>query len=577
MDKPVQDRLQLSISQLSVVGPKPNNEDCIGVRLPDGAALRFKGAVAAIADGVSSAEAGQEASHTAVQSFLSDYYSTPETWPVKTSAHRVLIALNRWLYNRSQQFSHQLRQQHKGYLCTLSVLIFKGHSAYCFHIGDARIYRLRDGELECLTQDHRLQVSDTKSYLARALGMNLHLDVDFKQIDVRVGDRFCLCTDGLHEFVSEQTLQSVLATDDDWDGNAQRLIDAAADSDDNISCQLLRVDAMPTAEQGDWHHALASLPFAPYLYAGMTLDGLRLEKELHSGPRSEVFLVSNIESGRKHVMKVASRSFEDDPHYIEHFATEEWIGRRLKNTHVVSIDDPPQQRSCLYYLSEYLPGLSLQDWIHQHPKPSVQRIYPIVEQIAKAVTALHRAETLHQDLKPDNFMFDGDGELKLIDFGSCRVAGIHPVNDRSSDCLGTAHYSAPEYRLQRNAGFTADYFSVGVMVYRMLCGKLPYGEAYAQARSPADFAKLSYTSMLTHNPLVPTWVDGAVRKLVSLSPEHRYRELSEFIADIKHPNAQLIDSRDRPLLERNPLAFWKGLSAALGGVCLVLFYLAFLR
>ncbi len=577
MDEAPQDRLQLSVSQLSVAGPKPNNEDCIGVRLPDGAALRFKGAVAAIADGVSSAEAGQEASHTAVQSFLSDYYSTPETWPVKTAAHRVLIALNRWLYNRSQQFSHQLRQQHKGYLCTLSVLIFKAHSAYLFHVGDGRIYRLRDGELECLTQDHRLQVSDSKSYLARALGMNLHLDVDYRQIDVRVGDRFLLCTDGLHEFVAEPLMQSVLSDDSDWDSKAQQLIDAASLSDDNISCQCLRVDAMPAAERGDWHNALASLPFAPYLHTGMTLDGLRLEKELHSGPRSEVFLVSDIASGQKHVMKVASRSFEDDPHYIEHFATEEWIGRRLRNPHVVTINDPPQQRSCLYYLSEYLPGISLQDWIHQHPKPSVQRIYPIVEQIAKAVTALHRAATLHQDLKPDNFMFDGNGELKLIDFGSCRVAGIHPVTDSEAQMPGTAHYSAPEYRLQRSAGVSADFFSVGVMVYRMLCGKLPYGEAYADARSPADFAKLNYTSMLSHNPLVPAWVDGAVRKLVSLSPEHRYRELSEFIADIKHPNPQLTDSRELPLIERNPLAFWKTLSAALGLSCLLLFYLAFLR
>lgn len=572
MTEATEDRLQLSVSQLSVAGPKPNNEDCIGVRLPDGAALRFKGAVAAIADGVSSAEAGQEASHTAVQSFLSDYYSTPETWPVKTAAHRVLIALNRWLYNRSQQFS----QQHKGYLCTLSVLIFRGHSAYCFHVGDSRIYRLRDGELEQLTQDHRLQVSETKSYLARALGMNLHLDVDFRQIDVRTGDRFLLSTDGLHEFVSEQTMLAVMSSDEAWEDKAQQLIDAAGDSDDNISCQLLRVDAMPAAERGDWHNALASLPFAPYLYTGMTLDGLLLEKELHSGPRSDVFLVSDIESGRKHVMKVASRTFEDDPHYIEHFATEEWIGRRLRNTHVVGIDDPPRQRSCLYYLSEYLPGISLQVWMQQHPRPSVQRIYPIIEQIAKAVTALHRAETLHQDIKPDNFMFDGNEELKLIDFGSCRVAGIHPVTDKESPLPGTAHYAAPEYRLQRAVGTTADYFSVGVMVYKMLSGKLPYGEAYAEARSPADFSRLQYTPLYSHNPLVPAWVDGAVRKLVSLSAEHRYRELSEFIADIKHPNSQFTDARDMPLLERHPLAFWKGLSAVLGISCLILFYLAFL-
>ena len=96
------DKMRLSVGQSSVAGVKAENEDAIGIRIPDGNLLATKGAVAVIADGVSAAEAGREASHTCVYNFLSDYFSTPESWSVKQSAQQVLTALNRWLYGRGQ-------------------------------------------------------------------------------------------------------------------------------------------------------------------------------------------------------------------------------------------------------------------------------------------------------------------------------------------------------------------------------------------------------------------------------------------------------------------------------------------
>jgi serine/threonine protein phosphatase PrpC len=166
--------LSFTVAQRSVSGRKEQNEDAIGIRLPTGSVLHNKGAVAVIADGVSAAEAGKEASETCVHNFLYDYYSTPDSWSVKKSTSQVLTALNRWLYGQGQQFN----DAQKGYISTFSSIIFKSQTAHIFHVGDSRVYRFRQGELEQITRDHSTYVSAKQTYLARAMGLDVKLDVD---------------------------------------------------------------------------------------------------------------------------------------------------------------------------------------------------------------------------------------------------------------------------------------------------------------------------------------------------------------------------------------------------------------
>src|SRR5690606_40732231 len=108
----------------------------------------------ALADGISSSEVGHIASEAAVASFLSDYYCTSEAWSVKKSVQCVLTAANSWLYAQTRQSQYRYDQD-KGYVCTLSTLVLKGTQAHLFHVGDARVYRLRDTTLEPLTQDRK--------------------------------------------------------------------------------------------------------------------------------------------------------------------------------------------------------------------------------------------------------------------------------------------------------------------------------------------------------------------------------------------------------------------------------------
>ncbi|MEZ5483053.1 MAG: protein phosphatase 2C domain-containing protein [Porticoccaceae bacterium] len=139
-----------TVGTCSVAGVKPDNEDAVGFRVAEQRLLNTKGAVAVIADGVSTAEAGKEAAERCVSTVLADYFTTPETWSVKHSIQNILTPLNRKLYN----LGHEIKNEARGYITTLSILVLKSHMAHLFHIGDSRIYQLsaETGEFKQLTR-----------------------------------------------------------------------------------------------------------------------------------------------------------------------------------------------------------------------------------------------------------------------------------------------------------------------------------------------------------------------------------------------------------------------------------------
>jgi serine/threonine protein kinase len=175
---------------------------------------------------------------------------------------------------------------------------------------------------------------------------------------------------------------------------------------------------------------------------------------------------------------------------------------------------------------------------------------------------------LHQDLRPENVMIDGTGTAKIIDFGSVRIAGIADDSLSGDDILGTAQYTAPEYFLGEGGSSRSDIFSLGVIAYQMLTGRLPYGAQVAKTRTKAQQRKLRYKSALDDNREIPAWIDGALKKALHPDPYQRYDELSEFMFDLRHPNRKFIKSTATPLIERDPLLFWKCLSAVLFGFVL---------
>jgi serine/threonine protein phosphatase PrpC len=567
-------QLKVTVGQYSDKGSKPTNQDCCGVEIPDENLRETKGIAIAIADGISSSEHSKEASGACVTGFIADYFSTPETWSVKKSAQQVLTALNSWLYNQGKDELNR----HKGHVTTLSALILKSTTCHVIHIGDSRIYQLREGYLKQLTVDHKTWVSKEKNYLSRAMGADTHLEIDYSKHTLEVGDLYILTTDGVYEYVSEDELMNIIHENrGNLDKAAEIIVQQAQtnESPDNVTCQLLVIDELPSQDKNDVYQVLTELPFPPELSEGMIIDGYRVIREVSSSSRSQLYLVEDTSTGMNFILKTPSVNYEDDPAYIDRFIREEWIGRRIINQNVVKVYEPIRRRRFLYLISEFLEGSTLKQWMRDHPTPELDEVRLLVEQIAKGLQAFHRLEMLHQDLKPENIIIDQSGTVKLIDFGSTKVAGIAEISTPldQTNLLGTKNYTAPEYANDQPGTTRSDIYSLGVIVYEMLSGKLPYGEMPANWKTTDFREKLVYTPLTDYNDSVPKWFSATLKKAVNPDPNKRYGELSEFLYDLRHPNSKLSIEDTRPLIERNPVRFWQGLCAILLGI---IFYLLFL-
>ena len=557
--------LKVSVGAYSDKGIKQENEDSYGAYLVEEPQLTHKGVAVVIADGMSGSDAGKEASNCCVTSFLNDYYSTPESWSVKNAGQKILSATNSWLYSQGQQRYGSA----KGMVSTLSILVCKSTSGHIFHIGDSRVYRLRKGNLELMTRDHCIQISAEKSYLSRAMGIEPRLDVDYKSFPLEKGDLFIMTTDGVHEFIAEKTLKKIAQEEGDLAQRAQKIVQLAIEnnSDDNLTCQLFSVDELPQANEDEIIRRHANLPFPPLLDAGMILDGYRIEEELHSSKRTQIYRAFDTVTETQVILKTPSILYDDDALYIEHFLHEEWAGKRIHHENVLKVLSTDRKKTCIYYVIEYLEGQTLRAWMDSHPKPYIREVREIVKQIAKGLRAFHRMEMLHQDLKPENIIIKNNGVVTIIDFGSVKIAGIaeiSPIEASEENVLGTLNYTAPEYHLGQRGTVKSDIYSLGVITYEMINKALPFGQDMPEKPNKINLAKLNYVPSFHKNDMVPQWIDGALKKATSIIPQARYEELSEFIHDLSKPNKDFLKSADSiPLVARNPLMVWKIISALL--------------
>jgi len=500
--------LKISVGQYSDKGRKETNQDFYGVLIPEEPLLSLKGIAVVLADGISSSAVSRIASESAVKGFLTDYYCTSESWSVKTSAQRVLAATNSWLHSqtRRSQFPYE---KDKGYVCTLSAMVIKSTSAHIFHVGDARVYRVDRHGLEQLTNDHRVIVSSEQSYLGRALGVNPQIEIDYQMLQVDKGDVFLLATDGVYEHVSARSIaKAVNDNAEDLDKAARMIVYEAYQqgSPDNLTVQIVRIEDLPEGEASEVFGHVSELPLPPLLEARMLFDGYRIVRELHGSSRSHIYLAVDTESDDLVAIKLPSIDLRNDPAYLRRFMMEEWVARRINSAHVLKPCAQSRRRNYLYVVMEFIDGQTLAQWMIDNPKPDLETIRGIAEQIAKGLRAFHRKEMLHQDI-------------------------------------------------------SADLFSLGVITYQMLTGRLPYGAEMAKVRTKSQQRQLRYDSVLDDNREIPAWIDGVLKRAVHPDPFKRYEALSEFTHDLRQPNERYV--APTALIERNPLLFWKSVTVML--------------
>jgi serine/threonine protein phosphatase PrpC len=567
----VTDDIAISVGQYSITGRKASNDDSYGVLVPGKGLLASKGIAMAIADGMSSSEAAKQASETCVRSFLEDYFATPHSWTVKTSVERVLTAINRWMHSQSLALSAAGR----GMVSTFSGVVIKAAMAHIFHAGDCRIYLLRDNDLEQLTNDHRLRVSQGQEYLSRAFGIERDLAVDYRKVPLERGDVLIFTSDGVHDHLADNEIADIVRSGPaDLNQAAERVVTRAFNnkSHDNLTCQIVRIDNPGKTGQEALSARLSVLPFPPELTAGSSFDGYKIVRELHLSKRTEVYLAEDKASGELVVLKTPSVNYEDDPAYIEAFTREEWVGRIVSSPHVLQVVHTDRIRRSLYYVTEYVEGQTLRQWMLDHPERDLETVRRLIEQIAKGLRAFHRKEILHRDLKPENILIDRTGTCKIIDFGSVWVGGVEelPSHAQGEHYLGTLGYTAPEYHQGMPPTTRSDLYSLAVIAYELLTGHLPYGQGFANAK---DVDRLEYTPARRFSPAIPAWIDGALAHALRKNPERRTEVLSALVENLRRPNPNIVTEGFVPLLERDPVTVWRTVALILAIINVVLIYL----
>ena len=402
--------------------------------------------------------------------------------------------------------------------------------------------------------------------------MNPQIEIDYQAIPLEQGDVFVLATDGVHEHVTAAFVAAAIGNN--LDAAAKAIAEQAYNqgSPDNLTVQIVRIEELPDGAAQEVLGQAAALPLPPLLEPRMVFDGYLIQRQIHASSRSHIYLAVDTDTNAVVTVKIPSIDLRDNANYLRRFMMEEWVARRIDSPHVLKPSLPSRKRNYLYTVMEFVEGQTLSQWTIDNPRPDLETVRGIVEQIAAGLRAFHRLEMLHQDLRPDNIMIDKTGTVKIIDFGSTRIAGVAEAEPFTNhdDILGTVQYTAPEYLAGEAGSPCSDLYSLGVIAYQMLTGHLPYGADMAKTRTKAQQRRIPYRAA---GLAIPSWLDGALRKAVHPDPYRRYSELSEFTFDLRHPNLEFLNPVATPLIERNPLLFWQVLTGVL--VCIVVMLLLY--
>ncbi len=555
--------LRVSIGQCSHTGIKAENQDFHGALIPEGKALTLKGITLAVADGISSSPVSREAAELSVRAMLEDYYHTSDAWAVRAAASRVISAINAWLYAANRRAL--LDTADHGRICTLSALILKGGFAHILHVGDSRIWRISGETLEPLTQDHVARSSIGETVLKRALGLYDQIEPDYQRLALTPGDTFLLTSDGVHDFWNIQQAVATIKAAPDLQAAADHIVADAlnAGSTDNLTLQIVRIEQLPETLGPIALGLESDLPILQHQSEGAMVDGFRIIRLIHSNNRSHIYLAEGA-NGQRVALKFPATETQKDPVYMRRFLMEEWIARRLNSPHVIKAAETPETRSSLYVVSEFIDGQTLRQWMADNPNPPINLVRDIAQQMIKGLRAFHRKDMLHQDFRPENIMITTDGTVKIIDLGSTRIAGVQEAGPSELEqMLGTLQYSAPEYIVGDIPTAASDQFSLGVVIYEMLTGRLPYRADAARVESRRDVARLSYRDARDGSNTIPYWIDHALKRATHPDPAKRFGAFSEFEEALRAPPPHLSAQGPTPLIKRDPLRFWQALSAIL--------------
>jgi serine/threonine protein phosphatase PrpC len=542
--------LKIAVGQSSLTGPRERNEDYCGVVTPTDEQLSTKGALLVVADGVSGNAGGLEAAEMTVRSVLSDYYATPDTWEVHASLDKVLNAANRWLL--AQAAAHR---DLAGMATTLSMIILRGTRYYLAHVGDTRIYRLRQGQLQLLTTDHVWDRPDMRHVLKRAVGLDQHLAVDYADGDIRAGDVFALMSDGVWEVLGQKAIHATMGLYENPQMIADQLTrDAIAQGgNDNTTAMVVRIEQPGQETLSELLADGRDLAPPPRMKVGEQLDGFEVVELLHESRHSLLYKVRNLASGQHFVLKTLQPGLADDAESCQALLNEEWLAKRVVSRYVVQVMPLTlEKRSRLYYVMSWHDGATLQQRLDSGHHFSNTEASRIGMEIMRGLGALHRLNIVHRDIKPANIHLGDDQRLRILDLGVALSAGLGSIAGMQNP--GTPSFMAPELFEGEPASTASDIYAAGVTLYHLLTRRYPYGEIepFQHPRFGDPHAPTRY------RPDIPRWLENIVLKAVARDPKARFETAEEMLLALEHGELKPILAPQRtPLIARARLVKWQ--------------------
>jgi len=583
--------MRLTCESKSSAGPvRKNNEDYLGFWQPDDEAERLqRGAIAVVADGVGGLQSGEIASKMAVEIAIATFQRMNPANAPKQILKQIFDTANLEIYEAGMSDPKAGRGGRMA--TTLSVCILRDRELYIGHVGDTRVYLVRQEQMRRLTNDHsytamqvklrlisehEAKASRLRSMLTRSLGPEPIVHFDFKRVNLMSRDRVLQCTDGLYCFMNDgELLEGVDRLD--MDEICPYLVSLAerGGTDDNLSAQVIQVDRLVEPKYDQPISILKKtggaqpVSMANEVKPGDIIDDrFEIESVISRSGMASLFKAKDLTTKQTVAVKIPYMQLESDPNTFARFQREEEIGELLNHPNILKFIKVPN-KSRPYIVTEYLEGKPLSTVMNEVRPLPIPDAVQIASYICGALSHMHENKVVHRDLKPQNIMICEDGTLRIIDFGIAKSTEMRRLTFAGfTPAMGTPDYMAPEQVKGKRGDERTDIYSLGAVLYEMTTGSVPF-------EGPNPFIVMN--SRITGDPVAPRKLNPEISEALEeiilhameREPHRRYQSAAAMKAELDDPESVKLTGRHHQLISPKIWkARWQGsrliiLSAAL--------------
>jgi serine/threonine protein phosphatase PrpC len=550
----------------SATGPKrQKNEDAHAYWEPaDEQARRRQGAIAIVADGVGGGKDGDMASALAVETALRVFQNTEPGAPVRQLLKDIFDRANHAIYNLGRKDPAGGRMA-----TTLTVCVFRDKELAIGHVGDSRVYLVRNEEIHRLTDDHsytglqlklrlitehEARASHLRSMLTRSLGPAPMVRMDYKRLKLAAHDRILQCTDGLYCFINDGELSEGVDRLN-MDEICPYLVALAErrGTDDNLTAQVVQIDRLNEPRYDSPISLLKASLTGPAnhmhheVQVGEVLDKrFEIQRVISRTGMASIYQAKDLVTTETVAVKVPHAQVESDPNSFARFQREAEIGKRLNHPNILRFINLSAQ-SRPYIVMEYLEGRTLNEVMNEVRPIPIADAVQIASGLCAALAHMHEQKVVHRDLKPQNIMICKDGSIRIMDFGIAKAMEMRRITFAGfSPAMGTPDYMAPEQVKGKRGDEKTDIYSLGAMLYEMTTGRVPF-------EGPNPFIVMN--SRLTGDPVAPrklnpeisSELEEIILHAMEREPSRRYASAAAMKAELDDPESVKLTGRHERL------------------------------